>query len=243
MRVVKADDYQTWFIEENGFGILIDPWLDKKLNPESSVLLQRERRENSSLSQEELDKVEVVIITAPFIDHLHMPSIKKLNNKVKIITTEKVKKILIKNRINNPIACINHHVIDLGPFKMSTFPAGFPYSWSAFCFFLENSEGKTIFHEGHKANFNTLKKLKKKCDVVLITLDSVKLLGIITLSMNSKDGFKTASLLHSKRIMATGTNPKEIKGLIKYFLSTKQREDLKNDRFDVYTKKGDEVLL
>ena len=243
MRVVKADDYQTWFIEENGFGILIDPWLDKKLNPESSVLLQRERRENSSLSQEELDKVEVVIITAPFIDHLHMPSIKKLNNKVKIITTEKVKKILIKNRINNPIACINHHVIDVGPFKMSTFPAGFPYSWSAFCFFLENSEGKTIFHEGHKANFNTLKKLKKKCDVVLITLDSVKLLGIITLSMNSKDGFKTASLLHSKRIMATGTNPKEIKGLIKYFLSTKQREDLKNDRFDVYTKRGDEVLL
>ena len=243
MRVVKADDYQTWFIEENGFGILIDPWLDKKLNPESSVLLQRERRENSSLSQEELDKVEVVIITAPFIDHLHMPSIKKLNNKVKIITTEKVKKILIKNRINNPIACINHHVIDVGPFKMSTFPAGFPYSWSAFCFFLENSEGKTIFHEGHKANFNTLKKLKKKCDVVLITLDSVKLLGIITLSMNSKDGFKTASLLHSKRIMATGTNPKEIKGLIKYFLSTKQREDLKNDRFDVYAKRGDEVLL
>ena len=243
MRVVKADDYQTWFIEENGFGILIDPWLDKKLNPESSVLLQRERRENSSLSQEELDKVEVVIITAPFIDHLHMPSIKKLNNKVKIITTEKVKKILIKNRINNPIACINHHVIDVGPFKMSTFPAGFPYSWSAFCFFLENSEGKTIFHEGHKANFNTLKKLKKKCDVVLITLDSVKFLGIITLSMSSKDGFRTASLLDSKRIMATGTKPNEIKGLIKYFLSTKQEDELTDNKFDVYTKKGDEVVL
>ena len=243
MRVVKADDYQTWFIEEDGFGILIDPWLDNKLNPGSSVLLQRERRQNSSLSQEELDKVEVVIITAPFIDHLHMPSIKKLNNKVKIITTEKVKKILIKNRINNPIACIDHHIIDVGPFKMSTFPAGFPYSWSAFCFFLENSEGKILFHEGHKANFNTLKKLKKKCDVVLITLDSVKFLGIITLSMGSKDGFKTASLLHSRRIMATGTKPYEIKGLIKYFLSTKQGEELKNDRFDVYTKKGDEVLL
>ena len=243
MRVVKADDYQTWFIEEDGFGILIDPWLDNKLNPGSSVLLQRERRENISLSQEELDKVEVVIITAPFTDHLHMPSIKKLNKKVKIITTKKVKTILIKNKIDNPIACIDHHVTDLGPFKLSTFPAGFPYSRSAFCFFLENREGKTIFHEGHKANFRTLKKLKKKCDVVLITLDSVKFLGIITLSMGSKEGFKTASLLSSKYIMATGTNPKEIKGLIKYFLSTKQREDLKNDRFDVYTKKGDEVLL
>ncbi len=243
MRVVKADDYQTWFIEEDGFGILIDPWLDNKLNPGSSVLLQRERRKNISLSQEELDKVEVVIITAPFIDHLHIPSIRKLNKKVKIITTKKVKTILIKNKIDNPIASIDHHVMDLGPFKMSTFPAGFPYSWSAFCFFLENSEGKTIFHEGHKANFRTLKKMKKKCDVVLITLDSVKFLGIITLSMGSKEGFKTASLLSSKYIMATGTNPKEIKGLIKYFLSTKQGEELKNDRFDVYTKKGDEVLL
>ena len=103
MRVIKADDYQTWFIEENDYGVLIDPWLDKKLNPENSVLLQRERKEASSLSQEELDKVELVIITAPFIDHLHIPSIKKLHSRVKIVTTKKVKKILIKNQIENPI--------------------------------------------------------------------------------------------------------------------------------------------
>jgi len=133
--------------------------------------------------------------------------------------------------------------MEVGPFKLSVFPAGFPYSWSAFCFFLENTEGKTIFHEGHMANFFKLKKLKRKCDVVLITLDQVKFLGIITLSMGAKEGFKTARLLDSKRIMATGTQPNEIKGLIKYFLSTKQDDELKNDEFDVYTKKGDEVLL
>ena len=243
MRVVKADDYQTWYIEEGGFGVLIDPWLDKKLNPQSSVLLQRERRETSSLTQEELDKVEVVIITAPFMDHLHIPSIKKLHSRVKIVTTKKVRKILIKNEINNPISCIDNQIIEFGPFTLSVFPAGFPYSWSAFCFFLENNEGKTIFHEGHMTNFNTLRKLKKKCDAVLITLDKVKFLGILTLSMGSKDGFKTASLLDSKLIMATGTQPNEIKGLIKYFLSTKRGDELKSDRFDVYTKKGDEVLL
>ena len=243
MRVVKADDYQTWFIEEDGFGVMIDPWLDKKLNPESSVLLQRERQETSSLSQKELDQVKVVIVTAPFIDHLHIPSIKKLNNKVKIITTKKVRKILIKNQIDNPIACIDNQIIEIGPFKLSVFPAGFPYSWSAFCFFLENTEGKTIFHEGHTANFLKLKRLKRKCDAVLITLDKVKFLGIITLSMGPKDGFKIARLLDSKKIMATGTQPNEIKGLIKYFLTTKQDDELKNDEFHVYTKKGDEVLL
>ena len=42
MRILKADDYQTWFIEENNFSILVDPWLDKKLNPHSSLILQRE---------------------------------------------------------------------------------------------------------------------------------------------------------------------------------------------------------
>ena len=243
MRVVKADDYQTWFIEEDGFGVLTDPWLDKKLNPESSVLLQRERKETSSLSQKELDQVKVVIVTAPFIDHLHIPSIKKLNNKVKIITTKKVRKILIKNQIDNPIACIDNQIIEIGPFKLSVFPAGFPYSWSAFCFFLENTAGKTIFHEGHKANFRNLKRLNRKCDVVLVTLDKVKFLGIITLSMGPKEGFKTAHLLDSKRIMATGTQPNQIQGLIKYFLSTKQDYEIKNDELDVFTKKGDEVLL
>jgi len=243
MRVVKADDFQTWFIEEDGFSVLIDPWLDKKLNPESSVFLQRERRETSSLSQKELDQVKTAIVTAPFIDHLHIPSIKKLNNKIEIITTKKVRKILIKNQIDNPIACIDDQVIEIGPFKLSAFPAGFPYSWSAFCFFLENTKGKTIFHEGHTANFRNLKRLKRKCDAVLITLDKVRFLGIITLSMGPKKGFKAARLLDSKRIMATGTQPNEIKGLIKYFLSTKQDNELKNDEFDVYTKKGDEVLL
>ena len=243
MRVIKADDYQTWFIEEDGFGVLIDPWLDKKLNPESSVLLQRERQETYSLSQEELDQVKVVIVTAPFMDHLHIPSIKKLNNKVKIITTKRVRKILIKKQIVNSIACIDNQIIEIGPFKLSAFPAGFPYYWSAFCFFLENTAGKTIFHEGHKANFHNLKRLNRKCDAVLVTLDKVKFLGIITLSMGPKEGFKTAQLLDSKRIMATGTQPNEIKGLIKYFLSTKQDDEIKNDEFDVFTKKGDEVLL
>ena len=40
MRVVKADDYQTWFIEEDNFSVLVDPWLDKKLNPHSSFFFK-----------------------------------------------------------------------------------------------------------------------------------------------------------------------------------------------------------
>jgi hypothetical protein len=28
MKVKKADDYQSWFIEERNEALLIDPWLD-----------------------------------------------------------------------------------------------------------------------------------------------------------------------------------------------------------------------
>ena len=45
MLVKKADDYQSWYIEEDGHGILIDPWLDKKLNPSFSFFLQRRRKD------------------------------------------------------------------------------------------------------------------------------------------------------------------------------------------------------
>ena len=135
MKVIKADDYQTWFIEEDGFGVLIDPWLDKKLNPESSILLQRERQTTSSLSQKELDQVKVAIVTAPFIDHLHIPSIKKLNNKVKIITTKKVRKILNKNQIDNPITCIDNQVWRLGPLNYQSFLRDSPILGLHFAFF------------------------------------------------------------------------------------------------------------
>ena len=44
MEVKKADDYQTWFLEEENHGILIDPWLDNKLVDGKGFLLQREKK-------------------------------------------------------------------------------------------------------------------------------------------------------------------------------------------------------
>ena len=36
MKLIKADNYQTWYIENNNKSILIDPWLSNKLQPENS---------------------------------------------------------------------------------------------------------------------------------------------------------------------------------------------------------------
>ena len=207
MRVLKADDYQTWYIDEDNFSVLIDPWLDKRLNPHSSFILQREREVPSCLNEKDLSKVKAVIITAPFVDHFHLPSLKKLNKDVQIITTSRVKKTLEKKGFLNRVTCVGNNPIEIGPFKLSAYPAGFPYNWSSFCFYLENNKGKRLFQESHVANLSLIKKINQTCDLALITVDSVKLLGVLKLSMSLEQSIKDTSLLGAKKLMATGTTP------------------------------------
>jgi len=245
MRVLKADDYQTWYIDEDNFSVLIDPWLDKRLNPHSSFILQREREVPSCLNEKDLSKVKAVIITAPFVDHFHLPSLKRLNKDVQIITTSRVKKTLEKKGFLNRVTCVGNNPIEIGPFKLSAYPAGFPYNWSSFCFYLENNKGKRLFQESHVANLSLIKKINQTCDLALITVDSVKLLGVLKLSMSLEQSIKVTSLLGAKKLMATGTSPFLLKGLIRKLLLTESKQ--KNYSIEggpqVLYKRGDEVIL
>ena len=47
MKIVKADNYQTWYLENNNNAILIDPWLTNTLQQEGSFFIQR-RKNNSA---------------------------------------------------------------------------------------------------------------------------------------------------------------------------------------------------
>jgi L-ascorbate metabolism protein UlaG (beta-lactamase superfamily) len=40
MKIIKADDYQTWYIEYLDQSILIDPWLSKSLMPDGTFFIQ-----------------------------------------------------------------------------------------------------------------------------------------------------------------------------------------------------------
>ncbi len=56
MLVKKADDYQSWYIEEADYGILIDPWLDNKLNPYSSFFCREKDIDHTLLKKEKYKK-------------------------------------------------------------------------------------------------------------------------------------------------------------------------------------------
>ena len=102
MKIIKADNYQTWYLENNNNAILIDPWLTNTLQPEGSFFIQRKKNNSSCLSKVEIDKVNGIIITAPFEDHLHIESINMLPE-IPIYTSNIVKRQLIKKNIQNSI--------------------------------------------------------------------------------------------------------------------------------------------
>lgn len=244
MLVKKADDYQSWYIEEDGYGILIDPWLDYKLNPRSSFFLQRKRNESHSLKDEELKRVRSIIITAPFADHLHEPSIKCLGSEKIIYSTKIVKKILRRRRFNNDFKLVEN-TNKIGPLNFSSLLAGFPYCNTAFSFLLSNNKGKSLYHEGHIVNLKQLKKNNIKSDIAIITAESVKLLGLIRLSMHEKKTLEVLNALDSKKLMVTGSSPFKTKGLVDEFLQYKPLDASKFERegIRIFNKSGDKTIL
>ena len=62
MKLIKADNYQTWYIENNNKSILIDPWLSNKLQPKNSFFIQRNKDNITVLNQEQMEKVLLHII-------------------------------------------------------------------------------------------------------------------------------------------------------------------------------------
>ena len=80
MKLVKADNYQSWYIEERNQSIIVDPWLTKKLNSKNSFFIQRTKKTGTYLKQNQLEKIKAIIITAPFEDHLNIESIKYFSN-------------------------------------------------------------------------------------------------------------------------------------------------------------------
>ncbi len=244
MLVKKADDYQSWYIEEDGYGILIDPWLDNKLNSNKySAFLQRNRESIHALSDDELKCVKSIIITAPYLDHLHIPSLRLLGDHLSIYSKTSVKRILRKKNIQNPFKSINDQN-NIGPFKLTPHAAGFPYKASTFSFLLVNQKGKSIFYEGHMASIKEIKNENIKSDLAILTAESVKFLGFISLSMNKKNAIKILDQLGARYLMLTGTKPELTKGLVKYLLKFEEEKlEPSNKKVKILKNAGDFVIL
>ena len=239
MKIIKADNYQTWYLEHNNNAILIDPWLTNTLQPEGSFFIQRRKNNSTCLSKVEIDKVNGIIITAPFEDHLHLESINMLAD-IPIYTSNIVKKQLIKNNIQNKIYILSEQTTKVNDLNIEALPTSYPYYRTTFSLLIEDNKGNSVFHEGHRVNFKYLNENNIKAEIAILTAEETKLFGFIQLGMNYRNTLKAANILGSSQLFITGNNPEQTQGFIKNFLKTKSFniDDLSKE-INVYKNEGD----
>ena len=239
MKIIKADNYQTWYLEHNNNAILIDPWLTNTLQPEGSFFIQRKKNNSSCLSKVEIGKVNGIIITAPFEDHLHLESINMLAD-IPIYTSKIVKNQLIKNYIQNKIYILSEQTTKVNDLNIKALPTSYPYYRTTFSLLIEDNKGNSVFHEGHRVNFKYLNENNIKAEIAILTAEETKLFGFIQLGMNYRNTLKAANILGSSQLFITGNNPEQTQGFIKNFLKTKSYniDDLSKE-INVYKNEGD----
>ena len=240
MQVIRGDDYQSWVYAHNDDLIVVDPWLtNKQVFPGLNWLLYRSALRESYLVKNNLiNKVTHIIITAHFSDHLDLDSLNKFDKDVHIYTTHEASKVLIKNGFKKITIVKINHSYELGSLRLQIYQAGKPYHTTTFAYCLDDGNAK-VFHEPHMFN----KNLEiEDVDACIITVDRVKVLGIIQVSMDIEQAKSVQLALNSKYFIPTGIAPSRTKGLISYILRIKENY-LENDILTVCREMGDTLSI
>lgn len=220
MQIIRGDDYQSWVYAYHDDLIVVDPWLtNKQVFPGLNWLLHRSASQESYLVKNNLiNKVTHIIITAHFSDHLDLDSLNQFDKDIHIFTTHEASKVLIKNGFNNVTIVKINQSYELGSLRLRIYQAGKPYHSTTFAYSLEDGNAK-IFHESHMFNKNLV---IEDIDACIMTIDKVKVFGIVQVSMDIEQAKSAQLALNAKYFIPTGIAPSRTKGLISYILSIKE---------------------
>lgn len=220
MQIIRGDDYQSWVYAYHDDLIVVDPWLtNKQVFPGLNWLLHRSASQESYLVKNNLiNKVTHIIITAHFSDHLDLDSLNQFDKDINIFTTHEASKVLIKNGFNNVTIVKINQSYELGSLRLRIYQAGKPYHSTTFAYSLEDENAK-VFHESHMFNKNLV---IEDIDACIMTIDKVKVFGIVQVSMDIEQAKSAQLALNAKYFIPTGIAPSRTKGLISYILSIKE---------------------
>ena len=220
MQVIRGDDYQSWVYSNEEDLVVVDPWLTKKqVFPHYQWLLSRESTQDAYLIKNKLVKnVTHIIITAHFSDHLDLDSLKLFKDSIPIYTTFEASKVLTKAGFTNVTVVNIESEYALNSFKLKIYKAGKPYNTTTFAYSISNIRAK-VFHEPHMFNNKTI---IDNVDACIVTVDMVKVFGLVQVSMSLNQARLVKSKLNAKYIIPTGIAPKRTKGFISYLLGIKE---------------------
>ncbi len=220
MQIIRGDDYQSWLYVNRDDLVVVDPWLTKKqVFPKLKWLLYRISTITPYLVKYNfIERVTHIIITAHFSDHLDVDSLNLFRKDIPIYTNHEASKVLVKHGFTNITIVKINEFYDLNSLKLKIYQAGKPYSSTSFAYSLSDGRSK-IFHEPHMFN----NKLKiDNVDVCIMTVDMVKVLGLIQVSMNQDQAKLAQSILQAKYLIPTGIAPSRTNGLITFLLNIKE---------------------
>ena len=220
MQIIRGDDYQSWVYANHDDLVAVDPWLtNKQVFPGFNWLLHRSALQESYLFKNNLiNKVTHIIITAHFSDHLDLESLDQFDKDIHIYTTHEASKVLIKNGFKKVTIVKINESYDLGSLRLRIYQAGKPYHTTTFAYSIEDGNSK-VFHESHMFNKNID---IQGVDACIMTVDKVKVFGIVQASMDIEQAKSAQLALKSKYFIPTGIAPSRTKGLISYILSIKE---------------------
>ena len=241
MQIIRGDSYQSWVYSNESDLIVVDPWLTRKQAfPVLQWLLYRDSEELSYLEQhDQILNVTHLIITAHFSDHLDIESLQKFNSDIPIFTTKESSKLLIKNGFTNIVVVKPKHKYSLGSLELEVYEAGSPYNTTTFAYTLRDSTS-VIFHEPHIVDSNLTFKNLNAC---ILTVDQVKVLGLIQVSMGANQAKKIQKNLNSEYLLATGIDPNKTKGVITWLLSIKENYKTLKGTLWACQETGDSLML
>ena len=245
MKIKKIDDYQSWYIESEDTALIIDPWLDKVMQPKTNFFINRAREENALIADEMIDKVACILISAPFEDHFHEKSLKRFDPSTLVLTSKPSVKKLKKLGFTNIEVLKSGIQKNIGDLEIKAHDAGFPYNYLWTFSFEIIQGGKVLYFESHVDKPSRIRQKGLKADCAILTTEEVKILGLLPLSNSSEATLKILEELECKNIMIQGSDPSETKGLISYFLKIGEEnlELFSNNGIKAFKEAGSEVTI
>jgi len=241
MQVIRGDDYQSWLYSFGDDLIAVDPWLTNQQQfPILPWLLKRDASERSYLiSNNLIDKVTALIITAHFSDHLDAKSLSLFAKSTPIFTTNEAMESLVKLGFTSITVVKVGRTYKLGAMDLTIHEAGHPYQTTTFAYLIE-CNSKRLFHEAHMVS--PALRLEP-LDAVILSVDQVKVFGLIQVSMNLDQARLVAQKLNADYLLPTGIAPSKTRGLIAKLLYIKEFYNKLSTIHAVCRKSGDSLIL
>jgi L-ascorbate metabolism protein UlaG (beta-lactamase superfamily) len=211
MHWTKLDDYQSWLLTSGEERVLIDPWL----TPVLRFPLGTFRRDRAGDVVHPLHPT-ALIITAPFGDHLDAQSLDAYDRALPVFTNAPAARRLRAQGFSNVRVVRADEQETFGAMRVRFVAPGFPYSHNSLGLFVED-EGGRAYLETHVVGKASLASLPKPIDLLITTMESVRLFGI-QLAMDAERAAMVAAALEAKTFVPTGIDPGRSTGMLSALL-------------------------